>query len=284
MVMLRPVDRREAARYLGYRDTEPDEIISGMMDECEKELFEAAKPAYTVGIFETEAAGESKLCLKDCTLVLTGNDIVKHLEGCGMAALIAATLGGGVDMLLRRLQVTSMPKALVADAMAGAMLEQVLNDIQAELAEKLPNMRQTWRFSPGYGDLPLTVQPDFLKVVEAGKRIGLSVTEGNMLTPVKSVTAIVGLQDMTKISGHFSMDTPEELRTAEKTVPASAAENGLFPENGPEERNAAKTAAEKNESKAGASEGLLASPTGCSPASCAKCAYHEKCTASSRKG
>ena len=42
------------------------------------------------------------------------------------------------------------------------------------------------------------IQKDFLATLETGKRIGLAMTEGNMLTPVKSVTAIVGLRDITK--------------------------------------------------------------------------------------
>lgn len=259
MVMLRPVDRKEAARYLGYRDAEPDEIILQMMDECEKELSEAAHPAYTVGIFDIEPVNDTTVGLKDCTLVLTGKDIVKHLEGCQSAALMAVTLGSGVDTLLRKLQVTSMPKALVADAMAGAMIEQICNDVQAELSEKLPNMRQTWRFSPGYGDLPLAIQPEFLTVVEAPKRIGLSVTEGNMLTPVKSVTAVVGLQDMNKFSGHFSMDTPEDARTQELSEQADSEEN------------------------ADATAKKLGAPAGCAPSSCAKCAYHDKCGSAVKK-
>ena len=62
----------------------------------------------------------------------------------------------------------------------------------------MPLYRQTWRFSPGYGDLPLSLQEELLSAVEAGKRIGLATTAGYMLTPMKSVTAIIGLQDMTK--------------------------------------------------------------------------------------
>ena len=89
-----------------------------------------------------------------------------------------------------------MPKALLTDAMAGAAIEQICNDFQEELQGRFPNMQQTMRYSPGYGDLPLSLQKDLLATLEAGKRIGLSVTESNMLTPLKSVTAIIGLRDI----------------------------------------------------------------------------------------
>ena len=82
--------------------------------------------------------------------------------------------------------------------MAGAAIEQICDDVQSELQGKMPLYRQTWRFSPGYGDLPLALQEELLAAVEAGKRIGLATTQGHMLTPMKSVSAIIGLQDMTK--------------------------------------------------------------------------------------
>ena len=198
MVELKPIRMDEAARYLGYGDQTPDETILALMKECETPLMEACHPAYSVGIFDLECCSEDEVRLADCALTLAGKDIVKHLVGCTKVAIVAATLGSGVDTLMRRLQLTSMPKALLTDAMAGAAIEQICDDIQSEIQGKMPLYRQTWRFSPGYGDLPLTLQDDLLAAVEANKRIGLMTTDSHMLTPLKSVTAIIGLQDMTK--------------------------------------------------------------------------------------
>ena len=66
--------------------------------------------------------------------------------------------------------------------------------MQAEIAEKLPDYAQTMRFSPGYGDMPLSVQGEFLSCINAEKRCGVSVTEGGMLTPIKTITAVFGLE------------------------------------------------------------------------------------------
>ena len=59
----------------------------------------------------------------------------------------------------------------------------------------LPQLEQTWRFSPGYGDLPIEIQGEFLQVLDAPKRIGLYATANNILTPRKSVTAVIGLSE-----------------------------------------------------------------------------------------
>ncbi len=53
-----------------------------------------------------------------------------------------------------------------------------------------------------------------LSVVEAGKRIGLVTTESRMLSPVKSVTAIIGLQDMNQITGAVHLTMPGEAGAA----------------------------------------------------------------------
>ena len=43
------------------------------------------------------------------------------------------------------------------------------------------------------GDFSITHQEQILSMLEAPKRIGLSMMESSMLTPVKSVTAVIGV-------------------------------------------------------------------------------------------
>ena len=49
------------------------------------------------------------------------------------------------------------------------------------------------RFSPGYGDLPLQNQRAFFDALQCHKEIGLYLNESLLMSPTKSVTAIVGL-------------------------------------------------------------------------------------------
>ena len=51
----------------------------------------------------------------------------------------------------------------------------------------------TFRFSPGYGDYPIELQKDFLRILDAQRKIGLTVNDNFMLVPTKSVTAVLGL-------------------------------------------------------------------------------------------
>lgn len=52
------------------------------------------------------------------------------------------------------------------------------------------------RFSPGYGDLPLAIQGRFLDTIEATKRAGIYLSEGDIMLPEKSVTAIMGVSEV----------------------------------------------------------------------------------------
>lgn len=129
---------------------------------------------------------------------LSGNDIRRHLNGCSEVYVLCATLGAAVDREIRRTERCSMLDALALDAAAGEGIEAVCDEAEDELraAEAVRGRYVTGRFSPGYGDLPLTVQPQLLALCDASRRIGLSATENNILTPRKSVTALLGVSDI----------------------------------------------------------------------------------------
>ena len=93
---------------------------------------------------------------------------------------------------IRRAQVDDMAKALWLDAAASAAIEEVCDEAQRQIALEL-ECALTARFSCGYGDLPLVIQPQFLSLLDAGRKIGLSASTSGMLTPIKSVTAVIGI-------------------------------------------------------------------------------------------
>jgi len=71
----------------------------------------------------------------------------------------------------------------------------------AERAETLCNMfcssfSQTLRprFSPGFGDLTLDIQPQVLAVTNARKNLAITLDGGFLMSPSKSVTAFVGVE------------------------------------------------------------------------------------------
>ena len=114
--------------------------------------------------------------------------------------VFAATLGSTADRLIRTAEITNMAYALILDALASAMIEECCDNAEKELHEKIPGFF-TWRFSPGYGDYPLDVQSEIIRLLNADKRIGLTVTSSDILIPRKSVTALIGVSDTEQDKG-----------------------------------------------------------------------------------
>ncbi|MBQ8786544.1 MAG: methionine synthase [Oscillospiraceae bacterium] len=193
-MIITSINRAEAFRYLGIKGA-PDNATLQLANECEKILLSEMTPKFCWTYADISENSDNAVKLSGYTLVLGGNDISTHLNGCLGVVLLAATLGNSVDMLLRKKQAQDMAKAVILDAMASAAIEQVCDEAEKEIAEKMENKHFTWRFSPGYGDFPIEVQNDFLKALNAQKVIGLCASPSGILTPTKSVTAVIGVHE-----------------------------------------------------------------------------------------
>lgn len=186
------IDRKEALRYLGLRGQEPDAGTAALLERAAGMLLETARPRTVWKTFELRETEEG-LLLPTAGLLLTGKAIRRHLCGCTRCILMAATLGLETDRLVLRTQLGSMALAAVLDACASAAVEDVCNQLCAGIARQLERTL-TFRFSPGYGDLPLALQQDFIRSLDTPRKIGLTLTESCMLAPQKSVTAVLGIR------------------------------------------------------------------------------------------
>ena len=181
----------EVLRYMGCPPEGADRALRAQAEACSLEVLSVIRPRWSwrelAITFET---GGVRL---EGGLLLPGADLSAHLTGCGRAAVFCATLGAEVDALIRRAERLDMAKALTLDCCASAAVETVCDRIEAELQEKFPGRSFPFRYSPGYGDLPLEVQGELLELLDAPRRVGLCATKSHLLTPRKSVTAIMGI-------------------------------------------------------------------------------------------
>ena len=192
MISLNHIDQSEALRYLGYGNEKPSESVSTIINECEIELLKAISAKYLYRSFNIEKKN-GNIFLENCKLTLKGIDINTHLKECDKVILMCATLSSEVDKLIRITQIKDMARAVIMDSLASAAIEQVCNLIEEQIKGELPTSYMTWRYSPGYGDLDISIEKDFLDVLNAPKNIGLCTNESNILIPKKSVTAIIGV-------------------------------------------------------------------------------------------
>lgn len=185
-----PVD--EVLRYLGTAGKDPGALLP-LAEDCARELLAIARPRWEWRAFGCRIGPEGVQL--EGGLLLPGQDLARHLTGCQEAVLMAATLSAGVDGLLRQSQLRDLGRSLVLEACATAAIEEVCDRGEAMIRGQYPGRVLTSRYSPGYGDLPVTVQGAFLALLDAPRRLGLCATGSSILTPRKSVTAVVGVRE-----------------------------------------------------------------------------------------
>ena len=194
---------KEVLRYLGYRKGEeeaPAEVLA-QCRECLAELEETATPRSVRAFYDLKAREEGSsgevpvVEIPEAGLSIRSRSLARNLRGCTRVCLFAATIGPAPDRLIARESVRSMSRAVVVQAAAAAMIEGYCDEINRQIAEEAgrEELHCRPRFSPGYGDVPLTVQREIAQILQMGKRAGITLTEGLLMMPSKSVTALVGL-------------------------------------------------------------------------------------------
>ena len=102
-----------------------------------------------------------------------------------------------IDRLIEKYKVLNPTKSLVMHAVGVERVESLANAfcsfLRAEAKKENKCLRP--RFSAGYGDFGIENQNLFFKNLEINKLLGVTLTEGMLMSPSKSVTAIVGIAD-----------------------------------------------------------------------------------------
>ncbi len=174
-----PFDRKEILRYAGAKENTPEiaELIESCIDEAKDKLtYKVCYGHFLISFMKIKS-----------------EKLIENLSGCDSFVLFAATVGIELDRLISRYGRISPSRALIFQAIGAERIESLCDEftrsIQEEFGPTIP------RFSPGYGDFALEAQKDLFRVLEPSKRIGLTLNESMLMTPTKSVTAIIGVTD-----------------------------------------------------------------------------------------
>ena len=182
-------DLSEVMRYAGAPKTaEPD----ALMLSCLEELGEI----------------RGRLCWRQLPILRCGErmdlgfcrtsseKLAANLKGCSSLVLFAGTLGIEIDRLLAKYGRLSPAKALWFQAIGAAGIEALCDAFCEELPDLLPGHPSLKpRYSPGFGDFGLEYQPFIFSALDCQKQIGLTLTDSLLMSPTKSVTALVGIRD-----------------------------------------------------------------------------------------
>ena len=162
--------------------------IESVMEECIEEVSE--KLTYKVCYAEFDISRKNGIT--DLGFLQTASeDLAKNLDGCRKIVVFAATVGLELDGLIAKYGRISPVKALMFQALGAERIEALCDTFTADI---LSDREIKPRFSAGYGDFPLEAQKSIFAVLDPARRIGLGLNESLLMSPSKSVTAIIGIK------------------------------------------------------------------------------------------
>lgn len=181
-------DVQEILRYAGVRENGAE--FDSLVSECIAEVKD--KLTYRVCFTELEV----RECDGTTYLGFLGTSsqaVKKHLELCDKAVLFGATVGIEIDRLIYKYSTLSPAKALIFQSIGAERIEALCDAFCADVAKE-KGIDAVSRFSPGYGDFSLEAQKEIFNTLDCAKRIGLTLNNSMLMSPTKSVTAIIGIK------------------------------------------------------------------------------------------
>ena len=160
-----------------------------LLDKCKKKLMESID--YKCAYIRCDVGLSKENFCDFGFMTIPSKSLYKNLYGCNEAFVIAVTTGIAVDRLLVRLNAVSQAEHYMTDALSSAAVESFCDYACDKISEGIHCAN---RFSPGYGDVSIEVQKPLLARLNAERLLGITLNNAYLMTPVKSITAIMGIR------------------------------------------------------------------------------------------
>lgn len=185
------IDEVETKRYAGLRNVK-DFDEEKIRDACEEaQILIEVKGIWKIYNYDYK----SQTILSKIPVTITGNVIGNHLRNCDKVICMAVTIGENVELeVTKKFSIGEYMSSILLDAAATTAVEQAADAMEKAIAKDdlLKGYKMRWRFSPGYGDWSLSQQAELFPLTGA-ESIGIKLSTSMMMSPRKSVTAIIGL-------------------------------------------------------------------------------------------
>lgn len=184
------INHKEILRYAGM--DKPTQQIDEIIDSCINEVKE--KLQYKVCFSEFPIHIDNNTIDLGFTTTTSAN-LANNLSNCKSVIVFAATIGLELDRLIKRYSTTAPSRAVIMQALGAERIESLCNAFNKDICNEKQILGHITkpRFSPGYGDLSINIQSDILSCLQCSKLIGIYLNDSLLMTPTKSVTALIGV-------------------------------------------------------------------------------------------
>jgi len=185
---INPGDLIISKKELALRLKSPESLESDIVSLCTERVLSVVRPRYCYAKSSVSLDGDE---ISLDFVKLKSQSLRKNLFLCKEAYVVAITLGIETDRLIASMSALSKTEGFIADAVCSALAEAAADYVSSSLAKE-NKLRP--RFSPGYGDLNLSIQRDIVNYLSLEKLMGIKLCENLMMVPRKSITALIGIE------------------------------------------------------------------------------------------
>lgn len=194
-----PVPEKAIIHRMGYPagKEEIDAGVRHMLDTEIQKTSELVSARGVVRFLKVEERSIESLSFKNTDFIIRSRQVCKMLKASDPVILFMVTIGKLIEDEISRLQQQGeVTEGFILDAVASEMADAAADKLHRDILKKVAEINGfsiTPRYSPGYGDWPVTVQKEILQIC-GGEKIGISVNASSLMSPRKSVSAIIGFK------------------------------------------------------------------------------------------
>ena len=178
----------EMMRYAGMPKCQQTDLLRQaaiVAEICKKRMI----PSVVYRLLDIVSIERDRVVLEG-GICICGSLASTYLSECDGVCVLVGTVGIQIDRMIAAYAHRSALEGLLADAAGSAAIEAVMDDFCHFLSISYHTKP---RISPGYGDFPLTNQSVIFSLLDATKSIGACLNDSLLISPSKSVSALIGL-------------------------------------------------------------------------------------------
>ncbi|HSB60442.1 MAG TPA: hypothetical protein VLI67_01900 [Vicinamibacteria bacterium] len=199
------VDPDEALRFQGYQpDTPRPAEVLALLEEALALGARLARPRAVVTWLPAGARAADTLEVAGEPVTIPG--VAAAWGEVEAVAAAVCSIGGAVEARVAALwEARELPLALMLDSVASGTVESLAEHVNDLLCHEglAAGLRVTNRLSPGYGRWPVEAQR-WLFARCPGDPIDVRLTDACLMTPLKSISLIVGAGVSARVDHYFS--------------------------------------------------------------------------------
>jgi hypothetical protein len=191
------INRTSVLSLLGYKrgKTKLSEPAGKVLEAAFKRAEGLIHPQGVYLIKRIKEKSHETITFINSQVFFRGKSISRLLSRSSAAALMAVTIGLKLEeTIAQETQAGNLEKALALDVIGSEAAEAAAEALNVHLISlaRQEKLLLTRRYSPGYGDFSLDNQSQLFHALSL-EDLGISIDENFVLTPKKTITAVIGV-------------------------------------------------------------------------------------------